>query len=146
MNLLQRVEHWGDMHHPKWIDIGRLALGVFLCFKGIQLMENLATMQVKLGSLVSLGSFKLILLSHYVIFAHILGGFCLAIGMLTRIACLIQIPTLLGAIFINAPDGVWQPFSELTLAIVCLLGLIYFLVVGSGRWSFDWIVNQQEKK
>lgn len=144
MNLLQRVEHWGDAHHPQWIDIGRLALGVFLVFKGIQLMENMATLQVKISNFLSFDSFILIVLTHYVAFAHILGGFCLAIGLLTRFACLIQIPTLLGAIFINAPDGLWQPFSELTLAIVVLLALVYFLIVGSGRWSFDWLINERK--
>ena len=145
MNLLQRIEHWGDMHHPRWIDIGRIALGLFLCFKGVQLLENLATLQIRIQNTFSFDSFILIVLTHYVIFAHIVGGFCVAIGLLTRVACLIQIPTLLGAIFINAPE-MWKPFSELTLAILVLLALIYYMVVGSGKWSFDWVVNQQEKK
>jgi uncharacterized membrane protein YphA (DoxX/SURF4 family) len=34
----------------------------------------------------------------------------------------------------------------LILSIVVLLLLMYFLVVGSGRWSLDWYINREDEK
>jgi uncharacterized membrane protein YphA (DoxX/SURF4 family) len=75
------------------------------------------------------------LMSNYIAFAHILGGVLLILGVLTRFACLIQIPIVLGAIFfINLSPEMYKPLSELALSIVVLLLLILFLVVGNGKW------------
>jgi uncharacterized membrane protein YphA (DoxX/SURF4 family) len=146
MNFLQRMEHWGDEHHPKWLDIIRIALGIFLVYKGIEFLQNMGTMLNLMTEKMSFGSFSLILLGHYIVAAHIIGGILLTLGMLTRFACLIQIPILLGAIFfINLSPHVLRPFSELLLSIVVLLLLIYFLIIGNGPWSFDWFTEQDKK-
>lgn len=145
MNLLQRIEHWGDTHHPKWIDIIRVIFGIFLCYKGIDFLAHMSLELDRLANTMPSPSFLLLVIGHYVVFAHLLGGFLLAIGLATRLACLIQIPILLGAIiFVNSPDGLWTPYSELALSILVLLLLIYFLIAGNGRWSFDNMV--QDKK
>ena len=145
MNLLQRVEHWGDTHHPRWIDIVRVALGIFLCYKGI---DFLAHMSLQLDRLASkFPSITLLIIGHYVVFVHLLGGFLLAIGLATRLACIVQIPILLGAIiFVNSSDGIWTPYSELALSILVLLLLIYFTIVGNGRWSFEKMVKDDTGK
>jgi uncharacterized membrane protein YphA (DoxX/SURF4 family) len=131
MNLVQRVEHWGDAHHPQWLDIVRILLGAFLCYKGADFLMNMGVMLGLIGNRMSFGSFTVMLMSNYVAFAQILGGILLILGVLTRFACLIQIPILLGAVFfINT--SLYRPFSEMLLAIVVLLLLIVFLVVGNG--------------
>lgn len=131
MNLVQRVEHWGDAHHPQWLDIVRILFGAFLCYKGVDFLMNMGQMLGLLQNKMSFGSFSLMLMSNYVAFAHILGGILLIMGVLTRFACIIQIPILLGAIFfINT--SLYRPFSEVLLTIVVLLLLIVFLVVGNG--------------
>ena len=129
MNYLQRVEFWGDHHHPKWLDLLRIALGVFLCFKGIEFARNMNLVEDMVSRKVPFSSFMLILLSHYILFAHIMGGFLLAVGLLTRFACVLQIPVLIGAIiFINA--SMLRPFSEIFLSLLILMLLVYFLVIG----------------
>ena len=137
MNLVQRVEHWGDTHHPQWLDIVRIALGAFLCFKGVEYLYNMGTMLNLITNKMGFGSFSSMMMSNYISFAHLLGGILLILGVLTRFACLIQIPILLGAIFfVNlSPDNLYRPFSELLLSVVVLLLLILFLVVGNGKWS-----------
>jgi putative oxidoreductase len=134
MNLVQRVEHWGDTHHPQWVDVVRILLGVFLCYKGIDFLMNMGTMLGLITNKMSFGSFSSMLMSNYIAFAHILGGILLILGVLTRFACLIQIPILLGAIFIRV--DMYRPFSAVLLPIVVLLLLIYFLIVGNGKWQF----------
>jgi uncharacterized membrane protein YphA (DoxX/SURF4 family) len=135
MNLVQRVEHWGDAHHPQWLDLVRIALGAFLCYKGVDFLMNMGTMLDLITNRMSFGSFTSMLMSNYIAFAHILGGILLILGALTRFACLIQIPILLGAIFFVKSD-LYRPFSALAMPIIVLLLLILFLVVGNGKWSF----------
>jgi putative oxidoreductase len=137
MNIVQRLEHWGDTHHPKWVDIIRIALGIFLCYKGIEFLRNMGEILGLMTNKVSFGSFTIVMLSNYVAFAHLLGGALLILGALTRFACLIQIPILLGAIFlVNSTGDLLRPFSEMYLSIIVLLLLIYFLIAGNGPLSF----------
>jgi putative oxidoreductase len=137
MNILQRLEQWGDNHHPKWLDIIRIILGVFLCYKGIDFLQNMGTLMSIMSNKVQFSSLMFIVLGHYVVFAHIIGGILLTIGLFTRFACLIQIPILLVAVvFINAGGNMMRPYSEFFLSLIVLLLLIYFLVVGNGPWSF----------
>jgi putative oxidoreductase len=134
MNLVQRVEHWGDAHHPAWLDIVRILLGAFLCYKGADFLMNMGQMLDLLGRRMSFGSFSLMLMSNYVAFAHMLGGILLIMGVLTRFACLIQIPILLGAVFF-IDTTFYRPFSEVLLSIAVLLLLILFLIVGNGPFQ-----------
>ena len=147
MNLAQRLELWGDRHHPRWMDIVRIVLGIFLISKGIQFLQNMSTLMNMMANSLSFDSFVLILLSHYIVFAHLLGGVLITLGLLTRFACLIQLPILIGAIiFVNSSAGILNPFSELLVAVVVFLLLIYFLIVGNGPWSFEWFVQRDKEK
>jgi putative oxidoreductase len=138
MNLLEKFEIWGDRHHPKWLDIIRIALGIFLCYKGVDYLRNSSNLISLMKNTSPFSEFMIILLAHYVAFTHILGGLFLTIGMFTRAACLIQIPILMGAIVfvnINATRDAFSPYSELFLSIIVLLLLIYFLIIGNGPLS-----------
>jgi uncharacterized membrane protein YphA (DoxX/SURF4 family) len=141
MNYIQRLEHWGDTHHPKWLDFIRIALGLFLLLKGIEFADNMNKLMAIMSSL-PFGNLMMVILAHYVLFAHILGGILLATGLLTRVGCIIQIPVLIVAVFSN----LFHQFSELTLSLLVLALLIYFLIIGSGRWSLDWYVNKEDEK
>lgn len=146
MNLLQRVGHWGDTHHPKWLDLLRMVLGLFLCIKGIEFADNITRLTNMMSTHIPFSSFLIVLLGHYILFAHLMGGVLLMAGLLTRFACIIQIPIVLGAIiFINATDILGQ-FSELFLSIFVLFLLIYFLIIGSGPWSLDALIDLPEER
>ena len=145
--MIQRVEHWGDRHHPQWIDLIRIGLGLFLCFKGIQFLGNMSSMLSVINTKMSFGSFTVMMLGSYIAFAHLLGGFLIILGLLTRFACLLQIPILLGAIiFINSSESLLKPLSELFLSILVFLLLVYFLIVGNGPWSFKLSADPDHKK
>ena len=146
MNLLHRLEHWGDSHHPKWLDIIRVALGLFLCYKGFDILQNMGALISRMNNNVAFGSFAFVLLGQYVVFVHILGGLMIATGFFTRLACLFQIPILLGAVFfINTGSDMLRPYSELFISILVLVFLIYFLIIGNGAWSVK-IHNEDENK
>lgn len=145
MNILQRLEHWGDTHHPRWMDIVRIALGLFLCYKAIDFLGNMSDLIGLMSSSdITFGNFTYVLAGHYAVAAHLLGGLFLAMGLYTRIACAIQIPVLLGAVFfVSSNKEMLQPYSELIITVVVLLLLIYFLIAGNGPWS---VKLPEEKK
>lgn len=94
---------------------------------------------------VPFSSLMFIIAGQYTVFAHLVGGFLIAIGLFTRFACLIQIPVLLGAIiFVNSSHDMLRPYSELFLSIIVLLLLVYFLIVGNGPISYK--IPEEEKK
>ena len=136
MDLLHRLEFWGERHHPRWMDIIRIGLGVFLVYKGVDFLNHMSDLVSLMSYQTSFGSFSYILAGHYVVFAHLLGGILLVFGVLTRFACLIQIPVMIGAIFfVGTNEEMLKPYSELLLSIPVLLLLIYFLIAGNGPLS-----------
>jgi putative oxidoreductase len=146
MNLthdMHRVERWADTHHPIWLDFLRIGLGIFLMIKGFMFIQDtgafFSIMHKSQFPWVSIG------LAHYVAFAHLVGGFLIAIGLITRVAILFQIPILLGAVFfVNPTHGFYSENTELWSSIIVLLLLIGFLVFGSGRFSVDHIIRKPQ--
>lgn len=140
MNLLLRIGQWGEEHHPRWVDIIRILLGVFLMYKGVDFLLHMSRLIGLLGiSGKDFGDFAYILAGHYVVFMHILGGLALVLGMFTRAACLLQIPILIGAVFfVNSNRQMLQPYAEVIISIIVLLLLIYFLIVGNGKLAFKF--------
>jgi putative oxidoreductase len=136
MNRLTQIEKWGDTHHPAWLDFLRIALGVFLIAKGMSFIADTdASSKLMEGIHFNLWSVTAV---HYVAFAHIFGGFLIAIGCLTRIAILFQLPVLFVAVFYaNLRQGFAYINSEFWLSLFTLLLLILFLIEGSGKRSFD---------
>ena len=145
MNFAHRLQLWGDKHHPKWLDLIRIVLGIFLCYKGFQFLNNMGELLGLMTNRLSFNAFAVTMLGHVVVFVHILGGFLLALGVLTRFACLIQIPILIGAVFfVNSTNNLLSPISETWQALLVLVLLFVFLVVGNGAWSFEWFVQHDK--
>jgi len=70
--------------------------------------------------------------------AHLLGGFLIIIGLLTRWAVLLQIPILLAAIIIMANQyGIFASGAELPFTVIIFVLLVFFLVEGGGPLSLD---------
>jgi len=136
MNLIERIEHWGDAHHPRWIDFVRISLGLVIFAKGVSFIMD----RDSVASLIEQTHFQLSIWSavHYVVFAHIAGGIFIILGLRTRLAVALQIPILIGAVFfVNITKGFSFLNSEFWLSLVVLMLLIYFFIVGSGPMSLD---------
>lgn len=138
MNLIHRIEKWGDSHHPRILDIVRVLLGIFLLLKGLGFMDNTANLKalIENQSDIDVAPGLLMALVYYVTFVHLVGGTLIALGILTRFSSIMQIPVVFGAVFfINILQS---PFNtDLALSIVSLLLLLVFTVLGSGRWSLE---------
>ncbi|MGG9970324.1 DoxX family protein [Ferruginibacter sp. SUN002] len=144
MNLVHRLEIWGDRHHPKWLDVIRIVLGIFLLYKGIDFLRNTSQLVSVMTGKSQFNSFWALLFSHYIVFAHIVGGVLMVLGFLTRLACLIQIPILLGAlIFVHAHEDIFRTYSEIFVTLIVLLLLVYFLIIGNGPLSIK--IKEEER-
>ena len=114
----------------------RVALGLCLFIKGISFLNNTLMLDQLLAGSVMSNSVEWLPL--VITSAHLLGGFLIIIGLLTRWAILLQIPILIGAvIFIGRKQGLANSGSELVFALVILVLLIIFFFEGGGPISLD---------
>ncbi|MEB2774856.1 DoxX family protein [Algoriphagus sp. D3-2-R+10] len=138
MEAISKIETWADRHHPKWIDFLRILLGLFILYKGILFISNTSAL-MELMNNKDLQFFNLGL-AHYVAFSHLVGGFLIAMGLVTRFAILFQIPILLVAVFfVNIDSGFLSVSNnlEFELSLLVLILLFVFLIYGSGKFSLD---------
>jgi len=142
MNLIHKIETWGDTHHPKFLDVLRFALGVFLLMKGVAFMENSTSLKslIEDQNAVFFSQGVLTSLVYYVTFAHLVGGAMIALGTFTRFASIIQIPILVAAVFLT--EFFISPINVMVWpTVTALVLLILFTVIGSGPLSLDRFVS-----
>jgi putative oxidoreductase len=137
MSVITDVEKWGNNHRPGFLDFFRMILGVFITYKGVFFITHMNELEMTASGVNA--AFAGVVLSHYIVFAHILGGPLIFVGLFTRIVCAIQLPILIGAvIFVNLPQGLLSIGNmELWASIVVLVGLVVFMIFGAGRYSID---------
>jgi len=142
MGTIQQIQRWSVMHHPRWLVILRIALGICLFVKGISFMTNVPLLEQQMQGtfLAPYSSWLAIVIT----WAHLLGGFFIIIGLRTRWAALSQIPILIGAIvLVNLKHGIGQG-SELLFSIIIFLMLLFFLIEGSGKISLDYMFKNYQ--
>ena len=101
MKSLNRVIAWVNARRDYGIEFLRIYLGIGLFVRGVIQFSpsgKTTTSDLILSMDNSWGVPALIL--HYVMIAHLCGGAFLAIGLLTRLSALLQIPVLAGAVFL----------------------------------------------
>ena len=148
MNALHKIEHWADAHRPTFFVILRVFLGVFITYKGLNFMFNIGDLQSTMTEQAGLNFFAAGI-AHYVIFAHVLGGPLITFGLYTRWISLLQIPILIGAVFlVNYPKGFLSVghLMELEMSIIILILLVLFLIFGAGRFSIDQLRRNEMEK
>jgi putative oxidoreductase len=134
MLLQQKIADWTVAHNPKWLAFFRVALGLCLLLKGFSFFNHSFQFHDLMVSSFNINQFWL---DYSVIWINILAGFLIVIGVFTRLACLVQIPIIVGAIiFVHAPDGIFAFQSGLLFSLIILLLLVVFLIEGDGKVSF----------
>jgi putative oxidoreductase len=138
---MQRFIAWADAHRDYWLDCVRIYLGLGLLARGLLLITNTSTgyfvdlLQRSGQPWITSG-----IMLHYVMVAHFVGGLLLTIGFLTRIAALVQIPILVGAVFfVHRQDGLFALGQSLEFSALVLFLLCVFLVAGAGKLSLDYV-------
>ena len=138
---MQRFIAWAETHREHWLDCIRIYLGLGLLARGLLLITNTSPGYIvdffqRAGQSWLATGF----LMHYVMIAHFVGGLLLTIGFLTRIAALVQIPVLLGAVFfVHRQDGLFAMGQSLEFSALVLFLLVMFAISGAGKLSLDYV-------
>lgn len=164
MLVTQKIEQWTESHHPAWLDILRICLGLFLCAQGLAFINDIWALQQVLHK-INL-NWDAFYLAHIIAFAHIIGGFLITIGLFTRIVIFFQLPILVGAIIFMWPGYdsstlnqqvplsifyIWSgadnsSFSlEWWLVVTTFVLLLVCWVFDSGPWSVDRFLEKYER-
>lgn len=132
MNKLSAINNWFKVHKEYAYSFIRVFLGFALFVRGwiISFDPSVITQLI--------GANQWYWWYSYVIIIHIVGGFLLGIGLLTRFAALLQIPVLLGAILIfHLKEGLVRVEQSLELSTLVLVLLIIYFLFGAGPLSVD---------
>lgn len=129
---------WLEERRDLWIDVLRIYLGIGLFIRGLIFFTRGDDVMFRhLGGAEVSQWLSSGLLLHFVILAHLCGGVLLAFGLLTRLAAAVQVPVLVGAVIVHAPDGIFALGQSLEFASFVLVTLLFILVAGPGRLSVD---------
>ena len=148
MNSLQRIEYWADHHHPIWLDLIRIIFGLALITKGIAFILNKdEIIKMLAGSVTEMSEFVTFYAGHYVIVALVVGGVFVTVGFVTRWALLFQLPAIIGEMLMT--DFHRELFvlnSDLNYLILVFVLMVFFILYGSGKISFDhWLKKWKEE-
>lgn len=139
MERLEQIRGWLDARRPYAFEVVRIFLGLALFVRGVHFVTHVGEVR----ALLEQGGLRLdfaatVLLSHYVAIAHLCGGLMLAAGIVTRLAAALQVPVLLGAVFmVHLREGLFGEGQGLELAVLVLVLLLASVFHGGGKLSVD---------
>jgi uncharacterized membrane protein YphA (DoxX/SURF4 family) len=129
---------WLEERRDVWIDLLRIYLGIGLFVRGLIFFTSGNEIMFRnLGGDTAATWLGSGMVMHYVLLAHLCGGVLLAFGLLTRIAAVAQLPVLIGAVLVHAPDGIFAMGQSLEFAAFVLVALLVIIAAGPGRLSVD---------
>jgi len=120
-------------------DLVRAYLGVGLFVRGVLFVSR---PELVLGYMSSSESwFVPYAIAHYVAIVHLGGGVLLALGLATRLAAIVQLPVLFGAVFmVHSAESLLTAGQSLEFSALVLMLLVVYLFVGAGPLSVDaWL-------
>jgi uncharacterized membrane protein YphA (DoxX/SURF4 family) len=131
-NVLRRIE--SNRHLV--LDVVRVYLGAGLFFRGLVLALTDTGLQQLTGGAAP--SFTTSGVALYVMAAHLVGGALLVVGLYTRLAALVQLPVLAGAVLlVHWQNGLLSANQSLEFSALVLFLLVLVFLFGGGRWSLD---------
>ncbi|MES2588655.1 MAG: DoxX family protein [Bacteroidota bacterium] len=134
MKAIDKINKWANERTNIAIDLLRIGVGVFFFIKGIQFADQTQAIVDLIQPKSS--SFLPVLIAHYVVMGHFAGGILIVFGLLTRLACLVQLPIVVGAVIVNF--AVAMNTNDLIQASIATIFTVFFLIFGSGKHSVDY--------
>lgn len=121
------------------LDLLRIYLGIALFVRGAMFISRpdaLMSYMQRTGQW-----FMPLVISHYVVAAHVAGGLLLMLGLCTRLAALAQAPILLGAVlYVHWREGLLSAGQSLELSALVFAMLVVFGACGAGELSLDHLL------
>jgi uncharacterized membrane protein YphA (DoxX/SURF4 family) len=147
MDRIGSLTRWIEDHRDMAFDLVRIYLGLGLFVKGLQFISDREFLTNELraaGAIEFKFDFLLTFAAHYIPLAHIGGGLLLAVGLLTRVSALFQLPILVGAVILSfAAEGLFTHNQNFQFEALVLFLLLLILVHGAGRLSVDHVLRSR---
>ena len=138
MKQINTLINWLNTNTEYAYPLIRIFLGIALIIRGIVLFVNPESIIQLDGANQYYWSFS------YVIIMHIAGGIFLTIGFWTKVAALLQIPVLFGAVFfVHLKQGLVNVEQSLELSTLVLFLLIVYFLFGSGTFAVDNYIKKK---
>lgn len=145
MKVANNILHLNKTQFIQFINIVRILTGIVIFAEGIAFVNN-SVMLFHIVEKSRIGGFALIL-EHHVAFSLLAGGILIALGLITRIAVLFQLPIFFGVLLNpHAQYGLYAVYGNQTFSIVILFFLIVLLIWGPGKFSADYRLRQGKLK
>lgn len=141
------MKRWSAILHTSPVGaffLIRLMVGAVFLSEGIQ--KFLFSASVGAGRFAHIGLPSPEFTAGFVACFEIACGALILLGLLTRLAVIPTITIMLVAIVstkipILQAEGFWKMAHAARTDWSMLLGSIFLLIVGAGRWSLDWLVS-----
>lgn len=134
------------LKHIQPIDILRVYLGIALLIKGVYFIMNTAELEATLGG--AQGQWQTLIVWS-VVFAHIIGGACLALGFVTRVAAAANAMIMLGAVIVgisgDSASNLLGSNLEFQFTFFIFFTLLLIIWRGSGPFSLDRFFSIDEE-
>lgn len=133
---------------PASVLLIRLMVGLVFLSEGLQ---KFVFPEVRgVGRFVKIGLPEPEFLAYFVAVFEVVCGALIVLGLLTRLAVVPTITIMLVAIILTKlpifpQDGFWQMAHDARTDFSMLLGSLFLLIVGGGRWSVDRTVVDRHK-
>ena len=118
-------------------------LGVALVIKGVYFIMNMAELEQSLGT-TEMGQGQT-LIAWSVVFAHVIGGSALALGLATRVAAAVNAIIVGGAVVVSAlvaTEGTLLGTNvDFQFTLFTFVTLVLFVWRGSGPLSIDHLLR-----
>ena len=135
------------LKHVRPMDALRIYLGIALVIKGVYFIANMSELEHTLGPGLGQGQ---TMIAWSVVFAHVIGGACLALGFVSRVAAGANALILAGAVIVNLAGGASSSLLGGNLSFQFTLFVLFSLLLlvwrGSGPLSLDHLLRIDEEK
>ena len=148
-------------HAPAAVILIRLMVGGIFLSEGIQ--KFLYPAELAAGRFAKIGIPWPEVMGPFVGGVEVICGLLILLGLLTRLAAIpliitmcvalisIKVPILLGQEFLGFSlrplprYGFWSMMHESRNDICMLLGSLFLLIVGAGKWSLDYLLSRPDQ-
>ena len=123
------------------VDVIRMITGALILIMGIRFAAHPHDVLGVIGNSSGFLSFFVV---HYIVMCHLVGGVMLMLGFYSRLAAIVQLPILAGAMMLTTHNGLGSIYTSFWFALAVFLMLLVVGYYGSGRFSLD--ANMRDKK
>src|SRR5215471_18183047 len=143
MAASNQLDGWSARTHDGWVLGLRIILGAVLIIKGFVFMFNMNDLEQKIQTL-QINNIN-VTVAEFIVWANLIGGLFIMIGLLTRVMCLLEFPILVGAIFYEGMSS-GLASADWILSVIILYLLLFFFIHGSGKNSIFKIYDRTDYK